>query len=240
MALGENELLYSNEEKLNYILKKLKLTTKEISNKLEISASLVSQIQNCYNGKLKKIHLYALSNAYNIPMDIFEDESINSSDTIDFMLKQASFTIFKKDYKMLEKLIGRWYIYSYPSNPNLAEVWSTETHIYDDFTVVDAHRNKGEIYIGKKQSLLMKESHNSKNITTIVFDNDRVTYGSFPFSKITKSNNFNKEILNFGFFSRDKLEKSEAKKILGTLESVQLQIDYSLIERVSGSIEMQG
>ena len=240
MVSKDGEILYNNEEKLNYILKKLNVTTKEIANELEISASLVSQIQNCYNEKLKKIHLYALSNAYNIPMSIFEDETINSAETIDFMLKQASFTIFDKDYTMLEKLMGKWYLYSYPSNPNLTEVWSTETHIYDDFTVLDAHKNRGEIYIGKKQSLIMKESHNSKNITTIVFDNDRVTYGNFPFSKIAKSNNFNKEIVSFGFFSRDKLEKDEAKKILGTLESVQLQIDYSLIERVSGSIEMKG
>lgn len=238
--ISKEEVLYNNEEKLNYILKKLKLTTIEIAKKLEISSGLVSQIQNAYNGKLRKIHLYALSNAYNIPMDIFEDETINSKETIDFMLKQASFTIFKKDYQILEKLTGKWYLYSYPSNPNLSEVWSTETHIYDDFTVLDAHRNKGKIYIGKKQSLLVKESHNSKNITTIVFDNDRITYGNFPFSRIAKSNSFNKEILSFGFFSRRKLEKNEAKNILGKIENVQLQIDYSLIDRVSGSIEMKG
>ena len=238
--ISKEEVLYNNEEKLNYILKKLKLTTIEIAKKLEISSGLVSQIQNAYNRKLRKIHLYALSNAYNIPMDIFEDETINSKETIDFMLKQASFTIFKKDYQILEKLTGKWYLYSYPSNPNLSEVWSTETHIYDDFTVLDAHRNKGKIYIGKKQSLLVKESHNSKNITTIVFDNDRITYGNFPFSRIAKSNSFNKEILSFGFFSRRKLEKNEAKNILGKIENVQLQIDYSLIDRVSGSIEMKG
>ena len=238
--VSKEEVLYNNEEKLNYILKKLKLTTIEIAKKLEISSGLVSQIQNAYNGKLRKIHLYALSNAYNIPMDIFEDETINSKETIDFMLKQASFTIFKKDYQILENLTGKWYLYSYPSNPNLSEVWSTETNIYDDFTVLDAHRNKGKIYIGKKQSLLVKESHNSKNITTIVFDNDRITYGNFPFSRIAKSNSFNKEILSFGFFSRRKLEKNEAKNILGKIENVQLQIDYSLIDRVSGSIDMKG
>ena len=240
MNSEDNETLYTNEEKLNYIVKTLNLTTQEISKKLEISPSLVSQIQNCYNGKLKRIHLYALSKAYNIPMEIFEDEAIDSKETIDFMLKQASFSIFKKDYSVLQKLMGRWYLYSYPSSPNLSEVWSTETIIYDDFTVLDAHRNKGKVYIGQKQSLLIKESHNSKNITTTMFDNDRITYGNFPFSRIAKSNNFNKEILSFGFFSRNKLEKSEARKILGELKSVQLQIDYSLIERVSNSIKMEG
>ena len=240
MNSKDSELLYTNEEKLNYIIKKLKLTTKEISLKLEISTSLVSQIQNCYSGKLKKIHLYALCHAYSIPMDIFEDETINSKESIDFMLKQASFSIFENDHQLLKKLIGRWYLYSYPSSPNLSEVWSTETHIYDDYTVLDAHRNRGRVYIGKKQSILIKESNNSKNITATVFDNDRITYGNFIFSRVAKSNNFNKEILSFGFFSRDKIEKSEAKKILGELKSVQLQMDYSLIERVSNSIKMRG
>ena len=236
----EDNRLYNREEKLNYVIKKLRLSTKEISQKLEISSGLVSQIQNPFNGKLRKIHIYAISNAYNIPMDIFEDENINSKEMIDSMLKQASFKIFEKDYQTLNRLVGRWYLYSYPSNPNLSEVWSTETHIYDDFTVLDAHRNRGRIYIGKKQSLIIKESNNSKNITTTIFDNDRITYGNFPFSRIAKSNSFNREILSFGFFSRRQIEKAEAKNILGKIEKVQLQMDYNVIDRVSGSIEMRG
>ena len=238
--ISKDETLYNNEEKLSYVFKRLNLSTKEIAIKLEVSSGLVSQIQNPFNGKLRKIHLYAISNAYNIPMDIFEDESVTEKETIDYMLKQASFKIFKKDYKILEKLIGKWYLYSYPSNPNLSEVWSTETHIYDDFTVLDAHRNRGEIYIGQKQSFIIKESNNSKNITTTVFDNERITYKNFPFSRIAKSNSFNREILSFGFFSKREIPKMEAKEILGEIEKTQLQMDYSIIDRVSGSIKMRG
>jgi ABC-type enterochelin transport system ATPase subunit len=72
------------------------------------------------------------------------------------------------------------------------------------------------------------------------FDNDRVTYGNFPFSRIAKSNSVNREIVSFGFFSRNRLEKSEAKEILGELSLLQLQIDYNFIDRVSGSIQMSG
>jgi len=237
----ENQIFYNREEKLNYILKKLNISTKDIAKTLEISTGLVSQIQHYYYGKLRKIHLYALSNAYNIPMDIFEDEAINNKDMIDQMLKQSAIRdIFKQDHKLLDKLLGTWYLYSYPSNPNLSEVWSTETYIYEDSTVVDVHQNRGLLHIGANQSIIVKESHNSKNITTTVFDNDRVTYGSFPFSRIAKSNNFNREILSFGFFSRKKIPKNEAKDILGKIEKVQLQMDYSVIERISGSIEMKG
>jgi len=236
----EDEILYTNEEKLNYILKRLNLSTKEVAQKLEISTALVSQIQNSFNGKLRKIHLYAISKVYSVPMDIFEDESINSKETIDYMLKQASFNIFTQDYKLLEKLVGVWYLYSYPSNPNLSDIWTTQTHIYNDFTVLDMHNNRGKVYIGKRQSFIIKESNNSKNLTVTVFDNDRVTYGNFPFSRVAKSNSFNKEILSFGFFSREKLPKDRAKEILGEVKKVQLQMDYNMIDRIIGSIKMEG
>jgi len=237
----ESQIFYNREEKLNYTLKKLNISTKDIAQTLEISTGLVSQIQHYYYGKLRKIHLYALSNAYNIPLEIFENETINSAEQIDKILKHSSVKeIFKPNPQLLDKLLGKWYLYSYPSNPNLSEVWSTETHIYEDAMVLDVHRNRGLLYIGQNQSIIIKESHNSKNITTTVFDNDRVTYGNFPFSRIAKSNNFNREIISFGFFSRREIEKNEAKEILGNIGKVQLQMDYSVIERISGAIQMKG
>jgi len=237
----ENQIFYNREEKLHYILKKLNISTKDIAERLEISTGLVSQIQHFYYGKLRKIHLYAISNAYNIPIEIFEEESINSTELIDKLLKQSvAKEMFKPNHQLLDKLLGKWYLYSYPSNLNISDVWSTETHIYEDSTVFDKHKNKGFLHIGEKQSVILKESHNSKNVTTTVFDNDRVTYENFPFSRIAKSNNFNREILSFGFFSRRDIAKSEAKEILGEIKKVQLQMDYSVIERISGLIEING
>jgi len=237
----EDKILYNREEKLTYIIKTLNLKTNHIAEKLEISAGLVSQIQNHYNNKLRKVHLYALSNAYNIPMEIFEDDTINTEAMVDNLLQQASIkSIFTNDLNILKKLVGKWYLYSYPSNLNLSEVWSTETHIYDNFQVMDIHKNKGSLYIGKNQSLIIKESHNSKNLTTTIFDNARITYGNFPFSRIAKSNSLNREILSFGFFSKRKIEKKEAQEILGDIKKVQLQMDYAVIEKITNSIEMKG
>ena len=240
MELGDS-ILYNREEKLSYIIKVLNLKTNDIAEKLEISAGLVSQIQNHYNNKLRKIHLYALSNAYHIPMEIFENDKINTEEMIQGLLKKSSLkSIFTDDHNILKKLLGTWYLYSYPSNQSLSEVWSTETHIYDDFRVEDVHKNRGLLHIGTNQSLIIKESHNSKNITTTIFDNARITYGNFPFSRIAKSNSFNREILSFGFFSKRKIEKQEAQKILGQIKNVQLQMDYNFIERISSSIKMEG
>lgn len=148
--------------------------------------------------------------------------------------------IFHKDYQLLERLVGKWYLYSYPSNPKRLEVWSTETTIYENFHVEDIHRNHGKLYIGEKQSIIVKESNNSKNITCITFDNLRVTYEIFPFSRISKSNGLNKELFNFGFFSRKELSKEKASEILGSIESVQLQMNYEMLERINSCIEMEG
>ncbi len=237
----EGNILYTREEKLSYVIKSFNLKTNEIANKLEISAGLVSQIQNHYNNKLRKVHLYALSSAYNIPMEIFDNEEINTEQKINNLLQKLSLkNIFTEDQNILSKLLGKWYLYSYTSNPNELEVWSTQTHIYENFSVLDVHKNAGELHIGKNQSLIIKESHNSKNITTTVFDNARITYGNFPFSRIAKSNALNREIFNFGFFSRDEMSKDKAKEILGNIDKVQLQMDHEVIDRVTASINIKG
>ncbi len=239
--MSNNQIFYNREEKLKYVLKALKISTNDIAKKLEITAGLVSQIQNHYNSKLKKVHLYAIAYAYNIPIEIFEKEEIDTKDKIDKLLIQMELnSVFKKNHELIQKLIGKWYLYSYPSNPKVSEVWKTEIYIYDDLSVLDAHRNRGKIYMGEKQSLIIKQSHNSKNLTITAFDNDRVTYENFPFSRIAKSNSVNREILSFGFFSRDKIDKKEAKEILGELSLVQLQIDYDFIDRISGVIKIRG
>jgi transcriptional regulator with XRE-family HTH domain len=240
--LFENKFLHNNEEKLNYVIKKLNLKTKDIAQKLEISSGLISQIQNHYNGKLRKIHLYAICNAYKIPMEIFENKEVNNTEVIDGLLEQTlnPDSMFQNDYKLLNKLLGTWYVYSYPSNLKLTEVWITETKIFENFHVEDMHKNTGKLYIGKKQSIILKESNNSRNITSITFDNDRITYENFPFSRVSKSNSLNKELFNFGFFSRIKMSKEEAKEVLGNINEVQVQMNYGLLERINSCIETKG
>lgn len=234
--------LLHQEEKLQYVLKKLGLSTQDIASKLQISSALISQIQNHYNGKLRKIHLYAITHAYNIPMEIFEYDTITTTEQIDTILYQHTklHSLFISNAKLMEKLIGTWYLYSYPSNPQETEVWETETTIYPSYMVEDFHQNRGRLYIGKNQSLILKESNNSKNFTSISFDNNRVTYEIFPFSRVSKSNNFNRELFNFGFFSKEKVSMEEAKFILGDIDKVQLQMDYAMINRISSNMKVEG
>ena len=234
-----DNMLYNNEEKLEYIIKVLKLKSSEISQKLGISPSMLSQIQNHSVGKLKPYHLYAMSQAYCIPMEIFENEDINSHELVNTFLiyKDEDAHLFYTNQELLKKLIGKWYLYSYPSNPNYTKVYATEHTIYVDGRVVDEHNNRGKIHFGKHQSLIVKESNNCKNLTSITFDNNRVTYEYFIFSRVSKSVNLNRELFNFGFFSREKLSEEEATMILGNRNNVQMQMDYEMLERLNLKIK---
>ena len=227
--------IYTKEEKLKYIITKLNLSNKDIFEKLELGRVTLANIKCYHQNRLRKHHLYAICSAFHIPMEIFEDESIQTEEKIDEILMNK-IDIFHKDYELLNKLNGDWYLYSYPSNSSFAKVWETKTTIYKDFSVEDMHQNRGKLFIGKNQSIILKESHNSKNITSITFDNNRVAYSHFPFSRVSKSNGINKELFNFGFFSREKIDLDDATKILGELKDVQLKIDHNMLERINSQI----
>jgi len=234
--------LESNEEKLAYVIKTLGLVTKDIAKRLGVSSALISQIKNHYesSNRLRNIHLYAICFAYNVPIEIFENKKIDSKEKIDEILNQKhqESSIFEHNKEVLDKLVGTWYMYSYPSHPNLTDVWETETVFYNDYRVIDEHENKGTLHIGKNQSIVLKESAGSKNITSITFDNSRVFYNVFLFSRVSKSNGMNKEIFNFGICSRKKLDKEKVKTILGEVNQMQLQINYEVLERINVAIEV--
>ena len=240
MDENSNTLFYS-EEKLKYVSKILNLKTKDIANKLGVQDSFISKLYDYRAGKLKPIHLYAFSKAYNIPMVIFEDKSIDSEEKVKeiFESYQNNQSIFKnKDMKILDELIGDWYMYSYPSNLKQAELWEVKTTFHKDSSVVDEYKNRGFIHIGKNQSIILKESLLSKNITSITFDNYSVYYKVFLFSRVSKSNSVNNEIFNFGICSQNRIPIDEVKKILGDRDNVQMKIDYLIKERLSSYIEI--
>ena len=231
-----------NKLKLAYIQKKLNIATKDMAKKLEVSSAFISKLKNPYETttRFRSLHIYAICLAYSIPIEIFENKTIDTADKINEVLKQQhrEDSIFHYNQEILNKLLGKWYMYSYPSNLRLADVWETETTFYDDYRVIDEHENQGTLNIGKNQTIILKESAGSKNITSITFDNARIFYNSFIFSRVSKSNSMNKELFNFGLCSRKKLDKTLVKEILGDINGVQLQMSYDILERVNLALEM--
>ena len=244
MKKNDDNSLDSNEKKLDYVIRTLNLATKDIAKRLGVSSAFISQLKNNYKEsiQLRNIHMYAICFAYDIPIEIFENRKVDTKNKINKLLEEQkkAKSIFRHNKEVLEKLLGTWYLYSYPSNPRLGEVWETETTFYDNYHVDDEHQNRGKLYVGQNQSIILKESNGSKNITSITFDNCRIFYNVFLFSRVSKSNSINKELFNFGICSRKKLDIELVKDVLGDVNQVQLQMNYDILERIGSCIEMDG
>jgi len=233
--MEENKIFYNNEEKLNFIIDHLKLDVAEIEKTFGYRSGYVSKLRSDIYSTLKPIHFYAFESAYGIPRKIFTDRKINSSSQIIAILnskKDKQKSIFSDNEFIFEKLVGKWYAYVYPGNPFIP-IYCIETTIHPDYTITDENDNYGQLLIGELQSLLIKKTINSKNFISILFDNADVGYELFHFSMLSKSGQVKREMCNFGFFSRKKIDVEIAKTILGKREDIQLKIDFDLKERVA-------
>ncbi|CAA6803316.1 MAG: Unknown protein [uncultured Sulfurovum sp.] len=226
-----------------------------ITTKNEIKKQIESYRKTLKHAKQKKELqekiLQKLEEAELIPKDIFNknfqkrgalDSYIREHKTM--LLKQSdskeepkfSNPIFPKNEKLFEKLKGIWYGYVYPSNPASAEhgIWEVKTIIGDDYSVVDQPwGNKGYLKLGKNESLIIKESYDHDDLTTIRFSNRQVPSEHFRFVVISNQNHTLNEMVNFGFFSRKRYPLEEAKEILGDRESKQLKLDIAFNERLT-------
>ena len=233
------KLLENNQEKFNFIINELKLEVNEIASKFGVTTGTVSGWRKEYNNKeLKPMYLYALESAYGVPYKIFEDTSINTKEQVKALLhkEKSNISVFQENERLLKALVGTWYAYLYPSNL-FADIYHIKTTINTDGTVIDENGNWGELKLGKNQSMIIKEADNSKNLISMTFDNIQVRYGMFHFSLVSKRNIINRELFNYGFLSRKKIDNDIATKILGDKQFLQIKIQYDLVERIAEYID---
>jgi len=242
-------------QKLNYIIDeyikggKEELSVKTFGYERQNSVTSLCSYK-AKSMRIKKIHMESIERHHKIPMSIWEHNFPFDKHKIDQEIKgyQASLkegslsfeeedAIFKKNQKLFKKLKGVWYAYLYPSNPKSAKetqgVWIVETTIYEDYSVVDWWGNAGYLKLGKNESLIIKESYENDDLTVIRFSNRHVPFEHFRFTIVSNQNNTTHEMVNFGFYSRKKYSPDEAKRILGTMEKVQLKLDLDFAHRVN-------
>ncbi|MCH9740552.1 MAG: hypothetical protein K0U38_06900 [Epsilonproteobacteria bacterium] len=241
--MDENsEKFHFDEEKLSFIIDYLKLDVKDIADVFGTKSNYISKLRDQMHNTLKPMHLYAFSKAFDVPYKVFE-EKINTSHKVIAILEQHIKSnkkdVFSENELLLENIKGDWYAYFYPSN-QFSDVYCIKTTINLDGTVIDQNNNWGKLLIGKNQSIIVKEAFNSKNLITLVFDNHQVAYDMFHFSLISKRNHVNREMLNFGFFSRKEIEPNMIKEILGKKENLQLKMQCDFVERISEYVEVIG
>jgi len=231
---------YNTEEKLSFIIEHLKLNVKEIAKLWGMQSNYVSKLREESHNSLRPMHLYAFVGAFDVPFKVFDKKVKTSIQVIEILeesKKEKKETLFKKDQQLLKNIQGNWYAYFYPSN-RFSEIYRIKTTINLDGTVVDANGNSGKLLIGTNQSIIVKESQNSKNFVSITFDNHQVAYKMFHFSLVSKRNHNNLEMFNYGFFSRYEIEPEMLKDILGEKPKVQLKMECDFAERISEYVEI--
>ena len=208
-----------NEEKLDIILDYYNIKNNTIAQKLEVSASLVSQWRNKHSQKLNKLHIYALAKAFNIPLEIFEDQEINSKEElIDKLGCCCNLThnecVFKRRFPSV--LIGKWHCYNYNHNGNL-DVDLVEIDRFE----VKVYNNRGELRytgyplaINNYQTLLVLSRDGEPYSVHVTINNDLVNSDIFYTAASFKSYS-NKDAVMFCIFSKKSLDKLTAVDILG-------------------------
>jgi len=236
-------------KKTDFVIKKYTGGVLEVANRFGYKKSTsITNISKFNPQKAKEtrsivqLQMEGLQRHYQIPVAIF-DHSVPFDEELivemvekykkSLKLKSESSSIFSPNPILMDKLEGEWYSYFYPS-ANFVEIQIIKTTVNSDYSVIDEYNNRGVVNFGVDQSIIIKESNNSKNLTSIVFNNRTVTYNIFPYSMTSRTNSSNRAINYFGFFSRKKLDLEVAKMILGEDRSLmQLQIPYEFEDRIA-------
>ena len=234
------QYFHDDETKLGFIINYLNIDAKDVAELFGVKPSYVSKLLKYTYGILKPMHLYAFVGAYGISYEVFNKKIKTSTQLIEILKedkKEKEDTFFKKNKQVLKNIEGDWYAYFYPSN-RFSEIYRIKTTFQLDGTVIDANGNRGKLLIGTNQSIIVKESKNSKNFVSITFDNHQIAYQMFHFSLVSKRNHNNLEMFNYGFFSRYEIEPEMLKDILGEKPKVQLKMECDFAERISEYVEI--
>ncbi len=229
-------------EKLNYILDTY-MSASDVTKKFGFNSnSMISSMRNRDKAQtLLQVHQEGLEKHYNIPMKIWNRNIAMDKSIIDNIIKEYKLlkqninisqnNVFTSNDELLNKLVGDWYSYFY-SSQEVSKIHSIKTTIDKNYIVTDQNNNSGKLFLGTNQSMIIKESINSKNLVSMTFTNTQVAYEIFAFSLVSKQDQINDEMLNFGFFSKKELDKDVVIKTLGDINTTQLKMDRGFLERI--------
>ncbi len=225
-------------EKLDYILDTY-MSASDVTKKFGFgSPSMISSMRNRDKAQtLLQVHQEGLERHFNIPLEVWSRDVVMDKSIIDDMIKEYKrediliVFPFTKNDELLKNLVGDWYAYFYSSN-EVSKIHSIETNIDENCIVRDQNKNSGQLFLGTNQSMIIKESINSKNLVSMTFTNSQVAYEIFVFSLVSKQDQINDEMFNFGFFSKKKLDKDVVIKTLGDINTTQLKMDRGFLERI--------
>ena len=101
--------------------------------------------------------------------------------------------------------------------------------------MIDEFDNEGKLFMGENQSLIIKKTPNEKNFSIIVFNHTHVTYKTFRFTIFSIQNGTGsggEEMINWGFYTKNRVSLQEVENILGKKDNVQIKLDLNFAKRV--------
>jgi hypothetical protein len=252
------KILKTKKEKLHFVITELHIPNINIIQKTQLQSNVVSEIINPENlsRNLKNYHLFAIALAYNIPIEIFDDDITTSSEIRELLRRTKNLNRVenKREFNLqLQHLVGEWFAYFYCDNvkarskifnemmsdKEVSFIKKEKISINSSLQVKSDEKKQGSIKIGTNQSIIILEDKNSNDMMLYSFDNDRVCYNRFFVSKISKTKHSKNEILNFGFFSKKELHEKEIQSILGNFEEIQLRVQCTLLDRIGSYNDME-
>ncbi len=137
-------------------------------------------------------------------------------------------------HPVLQALIGEWYHYLYDPKIFL----ENRVIIYDDGTIEyfcqGVQTDFGNIEHKKQQSIITLEDIKNERLFTITFDNHpHKLQKAFLVKSTSKQYKKESDIFAIGIFSKDKIEESKAKEILGDINRVRLLESPDIYDRLS-------
>jgi len=144
--------------------------------------------------------------------------------------------------RVLQKLIGKWYLYfygSYPYRNGIPLFWEVPVEVKADYSVTEidkygnAQRGKATIY--PKQTLLSLISIQTENTHHIVMNNSKVS-DIMPVMIYSKQKQKDLDMAMIGVISRDILAEKDVQELLGNPGNVVLKVDPMLQNRIDDFI----
>jgi len=218
-----------------------------IYNELQIDKEIQKYKNEIEKQKKEKMILKSLKKHQLIPKDLNSQEFL-TDESIDAIVKKHKEKLLKhredtlnklftKNLRVWKKLEGDWYAYLYSSEVFNKDqyIHQVKTTFYGDYQVIDEFDNEGKLFMGENQSLIIKKTPNEKNFSIIVFNHTHVTYKTFRFTIFSIQNGTGsggEEMINWGFYTKNRVSLQEVENILGKKDNVQIKLDLNFAKRV--------
>jgi len=103
----------NNNQKFDFLLNYLNISTQKAAKELGVTDAFISQLRSSNNRVIKRMHILAFTCAFEIPMEIFNEEISSTEAIIELLEKKSSSKFVQETQISSSEIEGDFFIYSY-------------------------------------------------------------------------------------------------------------------------------